>query len=296
MSMTTNNTKRFKTASNANDASNASKQNSASNVSKQKEVQAPAVYRKLTAASAKQLQLDFSEQPGIPPLARRISRKKPELLQPREGDLWAGILTPYVRYKADWASICAILPAYLPDGTNGCIIHYIDGGYDILRNRLTWVLDDLLESMLTSKELLMRQSLRWMGGIHRRRVPLLVCDSFCLVPVTCKEVERRNDGSTGYVVLHHVKAVYSGAEWRSRHRDQEDLLSDYDNLLNPPQNGVEGNENTILIFRNGIAPYSERTAGKLAVRDSVRIVQNNIYLAYQLLYQVQHTCTDETQQ
>lgn len=265
-------------------------------VSEPKEVQVLPVYRKLTAATAKQLQLDFAEQPGIPPLARRISRKKPELLQPKEGDLWAGIVTPYVRYKADWASICAILPTYLPDGTNGCIVHYIDGGYDILRNRLTWVLDDLLESMLTSKELLMRQSIRWMGGVNRRRVPLLVCDTFCLVPVTCREAERRNDGSTGYVVLHHVQAVHSGAEWRSRHRDQEDLLSDYDNLINQSQHVADGNENTILIFRNGVAPYSERTAGKLAVRDSVRTVQNNIYLAYQLLYQVQRAYTDETQQ
>ena len=46
------------------------------------------------------------------------------------------------RYKTGWRQICAILPAYLPDGTNGTTITYLDGTMEKIPYRLCWVLND----------------------------------------------------------------------------------------------------------------------------------------------------------
>lgn len=241
--------------------------------------------RKLTGAARDDLCQALEGQPGIPPAVHRIARKEPQLLAYTADDLWGHIT--YTRYKADWQQICAILPTYLPDGVNGTIVYFADGDCEVLQHRITWVLDDLLEHLCTSKELLHRQSIRWMGGINRRRVPLVVSDAFCLVPVNTRIAQRRNDGTTGYVVLEYIDQVLPGSRWRSCHRDGEDLLSDYDNVLNHPQLLDEEISMLILKPMNDLSdvakPFRMRDAYKLALRDSHITVQNNIYLAYQLL-------------
>ena len=245
------------------------------------------ITRKLTSAARRTLQQELAGLPGVPPVAPRIARKNAELLQPFSDNpvqqaLWEDIIVPYARYCTEWDKICAILPAYLLDGTNGTHIYYIDGTYEILRNRITWVLDDLLEYLLTSKAILERHSIRWMGGIDRRRVPLVVNDTFCLVPVTCRAAERRNDGTTGYVVLKYIHQVLPGYAWRSCHRDEEDLLSDYDNVLNRPKSKAE--EVSILVLKaDDTKSFRVRDAYKLALRDSSLTVQSNIYLAHRML-------------
>ena len=240
------------------------------------------ITRKLTSAARRTLQEELAGLPGVPPVAPRIARKEPELLTPIQQELWGSLEPSYARYCTDWDKICAILPAYLVDGTNGTLIYYSDGTYDVLRHRIIWVLDDLLEYMLTSKAILEHHSIRWMGGIDRRRVPLVVNDTFCLVPVTCRMAQRRNDGSTGYVVLRYIYDVLPGEAWRSLHRDEEDLLSDYDNVLNRPKSEVE--EVSILVLKGDTAmPFRVRDAHKLALRDSAKTVKNNIMLAYQLI-------------
>jgi len=227
---------------------------------------------------------------------RKLTASMCHTLQQEHGarcTLWGADIAPYARYCTDWRSICAILPAYLPDGTNGTVVYFIDGSCEAVRHRITWVVDNLLEYMLTSKAILERQSIRWMGGSNRRRVPLVVDDTFCLVPVTCRVSRRRNDGVTGYVVLRYIQQVLPGHVWRSRHRDAEDLLADYDNVLNRPR--TEEDEISILVLHPSAPaetaalghipaqPLYMRDAYKLALRDSHTTVQSNICLAHQLL-------------
>ena len=108
------------------------------------------------------------------------------------------------RYKTGWRQICAILPAYLPDGTNGTTITYLDDTMEEIPYRLCWVLNDLLGYLKSSTAILIKQS-RSLLGRKARRVPLVLNRKFCLVPVKGSEVLSRCDGATGYVVLRHVQ-------------------------------------------------------------------------------------------
>ena len=75
---------------------------------------------------------------------------------------------------------------------------------------------------------------------------------------------------------------------RSLHRDEEDLLSDYDNVLNRPKSEAE--EVSILVLKADTAmPVRVRDAYKLALRDSAKTVKNNIILAYQLMKYREYT-------
>ena len=114
----------------------------------------------------------------------------------------AKLLNP-PRYKKDWKKICAILPAYLPDGTNGTEITYLDGTKEYIANRLCWVLDDLLGHLRSSKAILTAQSRRLLGD-KVYRVPLILCDEFILVPVKGREAIGKYDSLLGYIVLHYV--------------------------------------------------------------------------------------------
>lgn len=117
----------------------------------------------------------------------------------------AKLLNP-PRYKQDWRQICAILPAYLPDGTNGTEITYLDGTKEYIANRLCWVLDDLLGHLRSSKAILTAQSRRLLGN-NMRRVPLVLCPEFILVPVKGREIIGEYDKGIGYIVLCHVKQI-----------------------------------------------------------------------------------------
>ena len=117
----------------------------------------------------------------------------------------AKLLNP-PRYKQDWRQICAILPAYLPDGTNGTEITYLDGTKEYIANRLCWVLDDLLGHLRSSKAILTAQSRRLLGD-KVYRVPLILCDEFILVPVKGREAIGKYDSLLGYIVLHYVTQI-----------------------------------------------------------------------------------------
>ena len=110
------------------------------------------------------------------------------------------------RYKRDWRQICAILPAYLPDGANGTEITYLDGTKDYLPNRQCWVLDDLLGYRRSSKSILTAQSRRLLGQ-NVYRVPLILCDELILVPVKGREAIGKYDSLLGYIVKGHVKLI-----------------------------------------------------------------------------------------
>lgn len=62
------------------------------------------------------------------------------------------------RYKREWHNICVLLPAYLPDGCNGSMILYEDGGTEEIKASLSWLLDDLLDYLRSNKAVLQQQS------------------------------------------------------------------------------------------------------------------------------------------
>ena len=110
------------------------------------------------------------------------------------------------RYKREWQRICALMPAYLEDGTNGTAITYLDNSKELIAYRLQWVLDDLLGYLRTNRAVLVKQSRGYLGK-QARRVPLLASPEFCLVPVKGRERISHSDTATGYVVLCHVEDV-----------------------------------------------------------------------------------------
>ena len=95
---------------------------------------------------------------------------------------------------------------YLPDGTNGTEISYLDGSVQTVEKRLCWVLDDLLFHLRSSTGILTRQS-RTMLGKHARRVPLVLKKEFSLVPVKGRQKISEYDTATGYIVLHHAEKI-----------------------------------------------------------------------------------------
>ena len=110
------------------------------------------------------------------------------------------------RYKQEWRNICALLPAYLEDGTNGTVVTYLDSSTEAVAYRLQWVVDDLLLHLHTDRAALIKRSRTYLGR-NARRVPLIASSELCLVPVKGREALLRNDGSTGYVALDHVADV-----------------------------------------------------------------------------------------
>ena len=110
------------------------------------------------------------------------------------------------RYKRDWQNICALMPSYLEDGTNGTVVTYLDSSTEAVYYRLPWVLDDLLGYLRTSRAVLTKQSRAYLGK-QARRVPLLASPQFCLVPVKGRTVYNKYEQVTGYVVLRHVEDV-----------------------------------------------------------------------------------------
>ena len=110
------------------------------------------------------------------------------------------------RYKQDWRNICALIPSYLEDGTNGTVVTYQDSSTEAVAYRLQWVLDDLLLHLHTNRAALIKRSRMYLGS-NARRVPLIAMPELCLVPVKGREALLRNDGTTGYIVLSHVADV-----------------------------------------------------------------------------------------
>ena len=122
------------------------------------------------------------------------------------------IKRPEKRYKTAWEEICAIMPAYLDNGTNGTIITSLDGSTEQISRRLDWVVDDLLLHLHTSKAVLVKNSRAYLGK-QARRVPLVAAQNFCLVPVKGRVAISGYEGLLGYVVMGHVAdAIRSGKQ------------------------------------------------------------------------------------
>ncbi len=112
------------------------------------------------------------------------------------------------RYKRGWRDICALLPAYLPDGCNGSMILYEDGGVEQVNFSFSWVIDDLLAYKCSSKTILQQQSSQiaaQMGKRYQRRLPLILNEEFCLVPIRVRLTSSPYHEANGYVRLNRVK-------------------------------------------------------------------------------------------
>lgn len=122
------------------------------------------------------------------------------------------------RYKQQWQHICALLPVYLPDGTNGCRIVYDDGSTEQVAARLSWVMDDLLGYRRSSRAILQQQSRQILEQTEpqgrRIRLPLVLSGDFCLVPVRIRRPFSRRHAADGYVVLSQVQGL-SDAAWHA---------------------------------------------------------------------------------
>lgn len=106
-----------------------------------------------------------------------------------------------------WNNICMLEPVYLPDGTNGCRVHYDNGTFEDISCRLNLVLDTWAKEELTSVELAKELSRAWLASRVKLRLPLPFHPDLCLAPVKCRRRQRHNDCASGYVVLHKVRTV-----------------------------------------------------------------------------------------
>ncbi len=116
------------------------------------------------------------------------------------------------RYKQNWRDICAILPKYLGDGTNGTVIYYTDGSTEVVGRRLVWVLDDLLAYLCTDKRLLHQKAVASLEQQESYRVPLVVNRQLCLVPIKGRKRISKYDSQVGYAVLHHIESIQAAAD------------------------------------------------------------------------------------
>lgn len=110
-------------------------------------------------------------------------------------------------FPLQWEKVCMLEPIYLPDGNNGCRVHYDNGTFEDMYCRLNRVLDAWAEHELTTVEVTKELCRNWFGDKTKRRIPLALQPHLCLVPVKCRRRQRHNDCASGYVVLHKVRQV-----------------------------------------------------------------------------------------
>ena len=83
-------------------------------------------------------------------------------------------------------------------------------------------------------------------------------------------------------MLQHIQRVLPISRWYSLHRDEEDLLQDYDTMLNHTAMNLD-DTGTVILLNPTAEQKPLHQCSKLIVRDTATTVQNNIYLAHQLL-------------
>jgi len=134
------------------------------------------------------------------------------------------------RYQKERCDLCALLPDYLSDGTNGNRIYYRDGAIEQGRAQISWVMEDFLASQRTSKEILQLQSrrlLEQLGRSQQNRLPLLLAPDFALMPVKARQPKTRSHAADGYVVYAMVEGIMpnnNGVGTKILLRNRQELL------------------------------------------------------------------------
>ncbi len=185
----------------------------------------------------------------------------------------------FYRYKAEvptwqqqWKQICAILPMYLPDDINGTIIYYDDAPPEIVYSTCGYVVEQLMQYLMTSSTILQKRSAQLLGVKDMRRTPMMHSCGLCLMPVKSRKPRSKSDAASGYVVMGKINATYSvKKERRPDTVRMTDLPEHYPDTA------------TIIAFDSGL---------KLKVMDSRRTVNSNLALCLELMAR-RHELDDE---
>lgn len=111
------------------------------------------------------------------------------------------------RYQEHWAKLYYIEPVYLENGRNGCRIYYDDGFVENIPARLQYVLQKLASQIHISLKALQQQSLQLLESKRKHYVPLVVNEYFILLPVICRQQQRKSDSTYGYVVQQKIAGM-----------------------------------------------------------------------------------------
>lgn len=110
-------------------------------------------------------------------------------------------------YQKRWRQILLIRPYYRADGRTASKILYLDGSSDDLYCRCEQVVAELAQFFYTTISLAQKRASKLLGESKERKVPILLHEDFCLVPLKFREEKQKNTGTIGYVVLRHVTEV-----------------------------------------------------------------------------------------
>lgn len=110
-------------------------------------------------------------------------------------------------YQKRWRQILLIRPYYRADGRTASKIFYLDGSSDDLYCRCEQVVAELAQVFYTTVPLAQKRASKLLGESKERKVPILLHEDFCLVPLKFREEKQKNTGTIGYVVLRHVTEV-----------------------------------------------------------------------------------------
>lgn len=110
-------------------------------------------------------------------------------------------------YLSRWRKILYLKPYYRAGQASGTIVCYEDGSQEKLPHGCRQVVMMLAKKFFITVELAHSRSEMWLGGTPRRKLPLVLHEQFCLVPIKFREENQRNDGTLGYIVLHKFRSV-----------------------------------------------------------------------------------------
>lgn len=131
-------------------------------------------------------------------------------------------MKPVPNYVTCWRYLIAIIPVYKEDSKNATEVYYLDGKKETYDCRCETIAEHLARKFHTSTELIRSQSglLLTEADSDKRgekcRVPLVLQDRFCLVPIKFREKKKHNDSTIGYIVLQYVDRVVDLPDGGSR--------------------------------------------------------------------------------
>lgn len=106
-----------------------------------------------------------------------------------------------------WDEIVSIEPYYRSDERTGSVIHYQDGSWEDVYCRCEKVVAELARYFGTTVEQAQQRAQRLLGEENTRKLPIMLHELMCLVPLKFREERTHNTGTLGYVVLIWLQAV-----------------------------------------------------------------------------------------
>lgn len=100
-----------------------------------------------------------------------------------------------------WKEIALLMPIYQEDKKNACRVYYKDGSYDDVQNCCDTVRTHMAKMHSVNIKEAEKAARACEGYYRTRMVCVKLADQCTLVPLICRESERRNSGTLGYLVL-----------------------------------------------------------------------------------------------